>query len=117
MKRAILCAASALALLRTEHATGRRFDLALLDLQMPGIDGLQLALQIRSIAALAELPMVMLTSVGTYGREAAIRASGIAAALTKPVRQPQLLAAVTEALNMRSGAHRAPPPVPPRCSS
>jgi CheY-like chemotaxis protein len=76
-----------------------------LDLQMPGTDGLELAAQIRSIAELAHLPMVMLTSVGTHGHERAIRQSGIAVTLTKPVRQPQLLAALAEALAARGGTH------------
>ena len=98
-------AASALAHLRTGYATGRPFDLAVLDLQMPGTDGLELAAQIRSIAGLAHLPMVMLTSVGTHGRERAIRQSDIVATLTKPVRQPQLLAALAEALAARGGTH------------
>ena len=88
-------------MLRAGHAAGRPFDLALLDLQMPGIDGLELAAQIKSTAGLADLPLVMLTSVGTHGREAALRESGIVATLTKPVRQPQLLATLTEVLGAR----------------
>ena len=75
-------AASALALLRTGQATGRPFDLALRALRMPDVDGLELALQIRSIAALATLPMVTLTSVGTHGRAQDVKDSGIAVALT-----------------------------------
>jgi signal transduction histidine kinase/DNA-binding response OmpR family regulator len=92
---------SALRMLRAGSLTGRPFALAVLDLQMPGIDGLELALQIKADPRLANLPMVMLTSVGMHGREAAFRQSGIAVALTKPVRQPQLLDALGAALGDR----------------
>jgi signal transduction histidine kinase/CheY-like chemotaxis protein len=97
---------SALRTLRAATLTGRSFDLALLDLQMPGIDGLELAVKIKADPALARLAMVMLTSIGMHGREAAFRQSGIAVALTKPVRQPQLLEALTTALAERSDGHR-----------
>jgi signal transduction histidine kinase/CheY-like chemotaxis protein len=92
-----------LRMLRAAILTGRPFDLAVLDLQMPDVDGLDLALQIRAEPALARLPMVMLTSVGLHGREAALRQTGITAALTKPVRQPQLLEALLAALSGRIG--------------
>jgi CheY-like chemotaxis protein len=95
-------------MLRAATLTGRPFDLAVLDLQMPGIDGLELALKIKADPALTRLSMVMLTSVGMHGREAAFRRSGIAAALTKPVRQPQLLEALNKALGERAAS---PPPV------
>ena len=98
---------SALTLLRTGHATGRPFDLVVLDHQMPGMDGLELAVQIRSSLALSHLPMVMLTSGVIHGRDAAIRRTSIAGTLTKPVRQPQLLSALTEALRMRPGTSPA----------
>jgi CheY-like chemotaxis protein len=97
---------SALAMLRAAHVAGRPFDLALLDLQMPGMDGLELANQIRAVAALSNLPMVMLTSVGMHEREAVLRQSGLAVTLTKPVRQPQLLAMLAEALSAQGTGHR-----------
>jgi signal transduction histidine kinase/DNA-binding response OmpR family regulator len=97
---------SALAMLRAAFAAGRPFDLALLDLQMPGMDGIELANRIRSISAPPHLPMVMLTSVGMHYHEAAVRQSGVAATLTKPVRQPQLLAMLTEALSAQGTGHR-----------
>jgi signal transduction histidine kinase/DNA-binding response OmpR family regulator len=99
---------SALRMLRAAMLTGRPFELAVLDLQMPGIDGLELALKIRADHALARLPMVMLTSVGMHGREAAFRQSGIAVALTKPVRQPQLLDALATALGERAPGRAQP---------
>jgi two-component system sensor histidine kinase/response regulator len=98
---------SAMRMLRAATLTGRPFDLAVLDLQMPGMDGLELALKIKAEPVLARLPMVMLTSVGMHGREAAFRQSGIAVALTKPVRQPQLLDALSTALGERSAPRPA----------
>jgi len=98
---------SALRMLRAAHLTGRPFELAVLDLQMPGIDGLELALKIKGDPTFAHLPMVMLTSVGMHGREAAFHQSGIAVALTKPVRQPQLLDAIGTALGERMATQRS----------
>jgi signal transduction histidine kinase/CheY-like chemotaxis protein len=93
---------SGLRMLRAAIMIGRPFDLAVLDLQMPGMDGLELASQISGDLALAHVRTVMLTSIGTHGREAAFRQSGIAVVLTKPVRQPQLLDALTAALSART---------------
>ena len=50
----------------------------------------------------SHLPLVMLSSIGIHGGEAAFRQSGIAVALSKPVRQPQLLQALTTAMQSRS---------------
>jgi CheY-like chemotaxis protein len=43
---------------------GEFFDLAILDMQMPGMDGLTLATEIRKKPGYQELPLVMLTSIG-----------------------------------------------------
>jgi PAS domain S-box-containing protein len=43
---------------------GEVFDLAILDMQMPGMDGLTLATEIRKQSAYQDLPLVMLTSIG-----------------------------------------------------
>jgi PAS domain S-box-containing protein len=66
---------------------GDPFDIAILDLQMPGMDGFQLAAEIRRHRSPAQLPVVMLTS---FGQIAAPAALGIAASLVKPVK-PQVL--------------------------
>jgi CheY-like chemotaxis protein len=55
--------------------------------------------------------MVMLTSVGLPGRETSFEQTGIAVALTKPVRQPQLMDALATALRKRTESLR--PPVRP----
>ena len=67
---------------------GDPFDLAILDMQMPDMDGLTLAGEIRRVRDAQSLPLVMLTSLGR--READPRAAEFAAHLTKPVKASQL---------------------------
>ncbi len=80
----------ALEALRRAAARGATFDLAILDLMMPGMDGLELARAIKSEPAIAGARLVLLTSFGQREDVAAAREIGVAAYLTKPVRQSQL---------------------------
>lgn len=76
-------------------AAGQRCDLAILDMQMPELDGLMLAARIRQMADLPAFPLVMLSSVGQQiGRKEGL----FAANLTKPVKQQQLLAVLSDLL-------------------
>ncbi len=85
-------------LVPTESATGRDalerirsgepFDIALLDLRMPDMDGLTLARLIRHWRGPEELPLVILTSLGQ--QETGLGPLQLAAFLTKPIRQTQL---------------------------
>jgi signal transduction histidine kinase/DNA-binding response OmpR family regulator len=77
-----------LAALRQAFQLGKPHDLAIIDMQMPGMNGLELATRIKADPALTALPLVMLTSVGDHGSHA--QAAGVAACLTKPVRQMHL---------------------------
>ena len=80
------------ALEHLRHAAGRQtlFDLAILDMQMPGMDGLELARQIKAEPAISATRLVLLTSVGRRGDAKAAQNAGIAAYLTKPIRQSLL---------------------------
>jgi CheY-like chemotaxis protein len=69
---------------------GERFDVAVLDMQMPEMDGLALARKIRRHRR--ELPLVLVTSLG--GLPQARSATDFAAQLTKPLRASQLLDAL-----------------------
>jgi CheY-like chemotaxis protein len=71
---------------------GERFDVALVDLQMPEIDGLELAA--RAAAAGIRVPIVILSSVGARDREGA----PVAAWLAKPVKPSALHDAVATVL-------------------
>ncbi|MFV9504464.1 MAG: GAF domain-containing protein [Oscillochloridaceae bacterium umkhey_bin13] len=67
---------------------GDPFDLAVLDMQMPAMDGAQLAEQIQLIERVTPLPLVLLTSLGR--RDEDLRAGRFVASLTKPVKSHQL---------------------------
>ena len=75
--------------------------LALLDLSMPGMDGLELAGRISRRPTLAGLELLLLTSVPDVTAEEA-RANGISVRLTKPVQLSRLHAAIQEALGCPS---------------
>ncbi|MER2529541.1 MAG: ATP-binding protein, partial [Candidatus Competibacter denitrificans] len=106
---------AALALLRAAVARGAAFDLAILDLRMPGMDALELAQHIRADSGLAALKLLLLTSGGFDLNPVEVTRVGIQAVLHKPVRQAELyktlyrlLGAAAEAISQRSLA----PPVP-----
>jgi len=80
----------ALELLRSAAAEGVPYDLAAIDLMMPGMDGFELARIIKSDSSIAGMHLVMLTSFGERGHGATASDAGVAAYLTKPVRQSQL---------------------------
>jgi signal transduction histidine kinase/CheY-like chemotaxis protein len=77
--------------------SGERFDIAVLDMHMPEMDGVQLAQEIRQIESerLNPTPLIMLTSLGW--RDAA-DTSNFASFLTKPIKQSNLYNAVIGAL-------------------
>jgi two-component system, sensor histidine kinase and response regulator len=86
---------AALDMLRAAAAAGEPFDVVVLDSQMPGMDGLQLAAAIRAEPALSDARLLMLTSTGDHRERA--RELGVVDYLTKPVRRARLIRAVAEA--------------------
>jgi len=80
------------------HAMRTRepFDVVLLDMQMPDLDGVATARRIRRDAATAELPIVMLTSIGSVKIETA-RALANVTFLLKPAKHAELKQAIVAA--------------------
>ncbi len=98
--------ARALLLLRAAAARGAAYDFAVLDLMMPGMDGFELARKIKSDPTIAAVNLVMLTSFGARGHGAAARDAGVAAYMTKPVRQSQLFDCLANVISVAN----TPPP-------
>ena len=96
--------AQALALLREAHRSGEAVSLALIDMKMPVMDGLQLAAAVRSDPDLAGLPMVLVTSLHSTDEVARAREVGINAYLSKPVRRHELYRALTQAVSVPSAS-------------
>jgi two-component system, sensor histidine kinase and response regulator len=86
----------ALAVLREGADSGRGFDLAILDMKMPGMDGLSLARAIVGDDALGTVRLVLLTSVGQRGHGVEASRIGISAYLTKPVDEADLYDCLVE---------------------
>ncbi|MBX3302137.1 MAG: MASE1 domain-containing protein [Nitrospira sp.] len=99
----------ALALLKGAAARGEPFDVAILDLQMPRMDGLELAQTIKSDPLLATIPLVLLTSMGMRGQAEQVKQVGIAAYLTKPVHRADLYDCLTMIVDR--SAHASSPDV------
>ncbi|MBK1989606.1 response regulator [Sphaerospermopsis aphanizomenoides BCCUSP55] len=75
----------------------QRFDMAILDMQLTEIDGLNLAEEIRQLPNCQQLPLVMLTPIGyvqSHGNSQSIK-SEFAAYLTKPIKKSQILNILT----------------------
>ena len=77
---------SAFAILRESLEEGFLFRAAILDMQMPGMDGVALAQVIRNDPAYAAMRLVLLTSMGHVGESQRFRQAGFSAWLSKPVR-------------------------------
>ncbi len=84
------------------------FELVLLDANMPGMDGFDVAAAIAAEPALTSATVMMLTSSGEYGDQSRCAALGITACLIKPVNADDLLAAIGRAV----GAKAVAPPRP-----
>ncbi|WP_367849615.1 response regulator [Rhodoferax sp. WC2427] len=90
---------AALEHLRAAHDNGRPFELVLMDWRMPGMDGLQAARQIKTDAALAGVPMVLM--VTAFARDELLveaQAVGLAGVLIKPVTQSLVFNTLADAL-------------------
>ncbi|MBL8373491.1 response regulator [Accumulibacter sp.] len=108
---AVTCAASGEQALPAMHgavSSGAPFDLAIVDRQMPLMDGVQLARAIQASQALAKTPLIMLGcyDAATTGEpEQAVRLR----CADKPIRQAQLREAIASSLAAGPGAAPAVP--------
>jgi CheY-like chemotaxis protein/HPt (histidine-containing phosphotransfer) domain-containing protein len=90
---------TALELLRAAARAGTPFDVAVIDMKMPIMDGLTMAATLRSDPQLAAVKMVMLTSLASGNEAQLAYENGVDYYLAKPVRQHELLEALARVLS------------------
>jgi len=83
-------AAAAMALVEQRAAIGMSYDVAIVDMLMPGKDGLQFAKELKVHPAGSHVRLVILTSLVQRGHAELARRAGFVAYLTKPVRHDRL---------------------------
>jgi two-component system, sensor histidine kinase and response regulator len=76
--------------LRTAAKEGQPYDVALLDVQMPGMDGFTLAAAIKADPIILGTRLILLTSIDYAVRSAELTQTGIEAYLVKPVKESRL---------------------------
>jgi two-component system, sensor histidine kinase and response regulator len=91
-------AQEALEMLKNSTKTADPFDLAIVDMTMPQISGLQLAGTIRTDARIAALPLILLVSLSEDCDQETLSKAGISACLRKPVRRSELRQCLTTAV-------------------
>ena len=96
------------ALDRVRH--GEAYDVAVLDMSMPEVDGLELAAEIRRRRGADELPIVMLTSLGQRQIDPN---SGLTACLSKPIKASLLFSTLVSVTSGAAAAEAATPLPPP----
>ena len=102
------CGAKAMVTLTEAKGIGRTFPLILLDAQMPEMDGFALAEYIKRHPSFRAATVMMLSSAGQRGDAMRCRELGVAAYLTKPIRQGELMDAILTALGTRARTQEKP---------
>ena len=80
-------------------ARAARPDLILMDIQLPGMDGLEATGLLKRDEATRAIPVIALTALAMMGDEERIRAAGCDGYIAKPMRYHELLAIVATHLN------------------
>ncbi|MFT4515959.1 MAG: two-component system sensor histidine kinase/response regulator, partial [Planctomycetota bacterium] len=102
-------AISGLEMLRHAARMGKPFTMAILDMAMPGIDGMQLAAAIHNDPEVPNIPVSMASSLGTRPSVAELAEADVFRWLSKPLASSRLLDVVKDMANLRS-LKKAPKP-------
>jgi len=97
----------ALGMLKQAAAQGIPFRVVLVNAEMPGLDGYELAEAIQAVPEVSATVLMIMLSPETHVNPAQLRATGFAGHITKPVRQSRLFDAIMDAIS--ASEHGAPP--------
>ncbi|HNT43134.1 MAG TPA: response regulator [Syntrophorhabdaceae bacterium] len=100
---------AALETLRGAKDAGDPFQIAILDMLMPGMDGTELARLVKADKALKDTHLVLLSSLGQRGDARRMEEIGFSAYLTKPARQSDLAGCLSAVLAGRATAEQVRP--------
>ena len=98
----------ALAILGESLSSKEPFNLILADVRMPEINGFDLAKRIKTMKALQEIPIILITGVGKKGDDKTCTDIGVEGYLTKPVRQQKLRKAIEAVLGLSKAKEAQP---------
>jgi two-component system sensor histidine kinase/response regulator len=101
-------ATEALVMIQQAVQRGNPYPLLIIDLDMPGSDGLALAQTIKNDPQLAESRIIMLTTLLSRLNTTTMKATGISACLVKPIRHSRLRSCLVDTMSP-SGAMLGPP--------
>lgn len=99
---------AALAALAAAGAGADRPDVVLTDIDMPGMDGLEVLRRIRANPALATLPVVALTAHAMYGYREQLLAAGFDGYVSKPIVDELALFTTIDRCLDRAGERHTP---------
>ena len=88
--------------LTTAHA--ERPNLILMDLELPGLDGLEVTRRLKADPTMQEIPVLAVTAYAMRGDEQRARAAGCDGYVTKPINRQKLLDAVEYCLAVREAS-------------
>ena len=99
-------------------AAGDPFHIAIIDMQMPAMDGKTLGIHIKQDSRLRDTRMVLMTSMGGHGDAEQFKAVGFDAYMVKPVKQSELFDCLATLADIQDGSpdkpaadHPAPGPM------
>lgn len=81
-------------------------DLILMDMRLPGMDGMTATRLLKDDPRTSDIPVIALTASAMKGDEQRMRAGGCAGYVAKPIRYQTLLAAIDEVLAQSKAATR-----------
>jgi len=81
-------------------------DLILMDIQLPGMDGLRATALLKADATTRDIPVIALTALAMKGDEERIRAAGCDGYISKPLSYKDFLSTISTHLEARAAGNR-----------